>query len=165
MNGPVQEAQASGAQRLTQLRRRGRRGGTALFGLLVSGVTALWSLQICLQVWAPNVPETKVDCPTGILQLVNAVERARAAAAGASGERDALAAFRKTLEQDWQLRPAIGSICAKDRQSTLHLREVDRLRYAEDHAVRYRAADLASRRRAVDALRASLETPTSRFTP
>ena len=45
-----------------------------------------------------------------------------------------------------------GDACASSAEGTQHLRAIDRLRYAEEHAVRYAAVDLAERRNEVKRL-------------
>lgn len=74
-----------------------------------------------------------------------------------SGERDAVARFRAALAPEWSLRPAIGQHCKNDLESVRALEEVDRLRYGEEHALRYEALDIASLRKRVDAEERSLE--------
>lgn len=151
-----------GSNRARQL---GRTIGIAVFSLIVATFTAVCSIQICLQVWAPEVTPlpshflTKqpggapnFDCSAGTLRLVEAIEAARLASADAAEERTALAQFRGALSPAWTYRAAIDRICAGDAQALQRLRAVDRLRYAEEHAVRYGAIDLAKRRQEVKRL-------------
>jgi hypothetical protein len=142
----------TGLERIESAKRRGRRFAIVVFGLIVGGITALWALQIIGQVWFPEVAGT-VDCREGLRSLVDSVRRARTAAAEETGgERRAMARFRAELEEAWSRRPAIGAACESDPDSRRALADVDRLRFAEEHAVRYEAVDLARRRRRVQAL-------------
>ena len=127
-----------------------------VFGTIVSAITALWSLQIIRQVWFDESAEA-VECRPGLRALIDSVRRARTAAAEeGGGERQALARFRAEVEDAWRLRSSVGRACRSDRAALLALPEVDRLRYAEEHAVRYEAVDLAHRRRRVRELEKQL---------
>jgi hypothetical protein len=137
--------------------RWGRRVGLALFGCIVCVLTAIWSVQILIQVWSPRSAPTGLSCREGILELIEAVRRARhAAAAEAGGEREAIAEFRRALEPEWTWRGALTQECRSDREARRALGQVDRLRYAEENAVRYETLDLAPRRRRVRSLEAAL---------
>jgi hypothetical protein len=135
----------------------GRRLGLVLFGLIVSGLTLIWSLQIIRQVWFPEVGPLDQDCRTGTRGLISALERARKAAAAETGdERAALARFRAQLDPEWQKRAALERACRDDPAQASALQDVIQLRYAEEHAVRYETVDLARLRRRVYALEPAL---------
>jgi acyl-CoA synthetase (NDP forming) len=140
--------------------RLGRRLGIALFALLVSVPTAAWSLQIMKVVWSPSRGPAPEDCRTGQLGLIRAVERARAAAAGLAetSERAGLARFREALAPEWNSRPNLDDLCRAERERSI-LREIDSLRYAEEHAVRYEATALARDRKRARDLERELESP------
>jgi len=145
---------------LERLRRRGRRAGLVVFGVLVAAVTAWWSIQIMLQVWAPEVPPLAQPCRPAVLQLLQGVTQARqAAAAEVGGEKAALHAFRRVLEPSWSTRPALDKACAGDAEALASLREIDELRYAEEHAVRYEAVRLARQRKRAIAIAELLGAP------
>ncbi|MEB2312933.1 MAG: hypothetical protein OZ921_21675 [Sorangiineae bacterium] len=109
--------------------------------------TAVSATEVLVQVWAPEVEPTTLDCRGGVAALLGSVERARAAAArGPAGERDALTRFRAALEPEWSARPALDARCRGDAWAGAALRTADQLRYAEEHAVRYEAGGLAERR-------------------
>jgi hypothetical protein len=147
-------------------RRRGRRIGIAVFGTLVSLITAIWALQIIRQVWFPAPEPAEVDCREGLRSLIDSVRRARgAAAAETGGERQALARFRSELTDTWRLRSAIGQACRSDAAATRALSEIDRWRFAEEHAVRYESVDLARRRRRVQSLESDLPAAGRAATP
>ena len=146
-----QSADASPAR----IRQLGRTLGIAVFALLVAAFTAVCSVQICLQVWNPTVTALvssqgqPVGCSAGTLQLVDAIDAARAASADQAEEQAALAKFRGAISAAWNFRPALTRACASDKEAIRRLHAVDRLRYAEEHAVRYGAVDLAKRRQEV----------------
>lgn len=143
------KASGDGSARPGQL---GRTLGIAVFAFLVAGFTVVCSVQICLQVWAPRVEPAPFDCSAGTLALADAVDAARLAAADEPDEQAALDKFRGALEPIWKYRPALSHSCASSREARQHLRAIDRLRYAEEHAVRYAAVDLAERRNEVKRL-------------
>ena len=135
----------------------GRRLGLVLFGLIVSGLTLIWSIQIIRQVWFPEAGPLERDCRTGTRSLIVALDRARKAAAAETGdERAALARFRAQLDPEWQMRAALERACQSDPAQAHSLQNVIQLRYAEEHAVRYEAVDLARLRRRVYALEPGL---------
>ena len=138
---------------LTRQQRLGRRVGIAVFGLIVSGATATWTIQILFAVFAPPVEAIAKECHGGTRGLLVAVRRARLAAASENGdERAALARFRAALEPEWSTRTSLDTVCASDPKAKAALTEIDALRYAEEHAVRYEAVGLAPQRRRVQAL-------------
>jgi hypothetical protein len=138
------------------VRQLGRTLGIGVYAFLVAGFTVVCSVQICLQVWAPRVEPAPFDCSAGTLALVEAVDKARLAAAGEPDEQAALAKFRGALASTWKYRPALTRTCAPSTDALRYLRAVDRLRYAEEHAVRYAAVDLAERRHEVKRLMMTL---------
>lgn len=128
-----------------------------LFAAIVSTFTLVCSVQILTAVFSDGTEPAPLECRKGILKLIAAVERARqAAAAESGGEREAIFRFRRALEPEWQWRPGLTARCADDRSALRALGEVDRLRYAEENAVRHEALDLAPRRRRVQALQKDL---------
>jgi hypothetical protein len=142
---------------LDRARRRGARVAIAIFGVIVSAITALWAGQIIQQVWFPRPSASAALCRPGIQGLIDSVRRARAAAdAETGGERAAVARFRKALEPEWDSREALSSACHGDPLAERALRDVDRLRYAEEHATRYEAVDLAARRRDIQTVERDL---------
>ncbi len=115
--------------------------------------TVVCSIQIIQQAWRPPASGAVVDCRPGIEGLIAAVRRARTAAAnGTGGEREAIQRFREALLPEWAARGGLEARCQGDPEATHALGEVDRLRYAEEHALRYEALDVAGRRRAVAAI-------------
>src|SRR6187551_2386630 len=144
---------AASKPNLSPGQRLGRRIGIAVFGLIVSGATASWTIQILYAVFAPPVFAVAKECRGGTIDLLTAVRRASLAAAAESGdERAALGRFRAALEPEWSTRASLDSVCRADRQAQAALAEIDELRYAEEHAVRYEAVGLAPQRRRVQAL-------------
>jgi hypothetical protein len=131
-----------------QVRRRGRRAGIAVFGFIVAGVTAWWTSQIIFQVWPRTPDATAVECRPALRDLLASVSTARhVAAQETGGEQASLDAFRSSLAAAWQKRPALERACAGDARAEIMLREIDELRYAEEHAVRYEAVRLSPERK------------------
>jgi len=144
---------ASAKPNLSPGARLGRRIGIAVFALIIGGATAIWSIQILYAVFAPPVLAVAKDCHSGSRDLLSAVRRASLAAAAESGdERAALGRFRAALEPEWSRRASLDSLCRADPKARAALAEIDALRYAEEHAVRYEAVGLAPQRRRVQAL-------------
>ncbi|HLV68971.1 MAG TPA: hypothetical protein VKY73_24305 [Polyangiaceae bacterium] len=138
---------------LAPVARLGRRLGIVAFAVLVASVTATWSLQILDQVFWTEGPPSDVSCRDGLLELERAITRARTAAAfEARGERAALARFRGALEPEWERRDAVARACREDALGRAALSEIDALRYAEEHAVRYEAGAVAAQRRRAEAI-------------
>lgn len=145
------------AKNETRAERLGRRIGLVVFGLLVSGITLTWTAQIIRQTFFPVGTAQHASCRPGVLALIGAVRRARHAAdQETGGERAAVARFRAALAPEWDGRDALGATCRGDAVGERALREIDRLRFAEEHATRYEAVDLARHRRAAAALERSL---------
>jgi hypothetical protein len=138
---------------LSRVQRTGRRAGIVVFALIVSGATATWTLQILYAVFAPSLEKVATECQGGTRDLLLAVRRARLAAASEDGnERAALARFRAALEPEWSTRTSLDALCRQDPKGRAALTDIDALRYAEEHAVRYEAVGLAPQRRRVQAL-------------
>jgi hypothetical protein len=143
--------------RLARARRTGRRAGIAIFGAIMVTFTAVLTLQILRAVFSPDIVAVATKCRPGLRGLVVAVRRARLAAASESGdERAALGRFRSALRPEWDSRASLDEVCASDHQARAALAEIDALRYAEEHAVRYEAVGLAPQRRKVQALSVTL---------
>jgi hypothetical protein len=68
------------------------------------------------------------------------------------GEDAALADFRRALSPEWDDRDHIEDLCRPSPSSMAALDALERLRYAEEHAVRREAAELAPLRRRVQAI-------------
>jgi len=147
----------------TSVAKLGRRAGIIAFAIPVAGITAVWSLQILSTVFASG-GEPSIGCREGLFQLAGAIQRAREAAAGEpNGERAALARFRAALNPEWNHRDGLERACGADPQTRLTLREIDALRYAEEHAVRYEAGAVAAQRRRTDDLLRELRGPLSQL--
>jgi hypothetical protein len=136
----------------------GRRIALALFYALVGAICAAATIQVAAQVFAQGPPSPYPSCDDGLRALVGALERARSAAAEGSGpsqeegEDAALARFRTALEPEWRYRDGIAASCRESASREQALDVIERLRYAEEHAVRREAGDLAPLRRKVRTL-------------
>lgn len=130
-------------------RKLGARVAIALYGMVVGGFTAVCAVQIMIAVWWPPIGPAAPSCRAGLKQLIVGVEEARLAAAQATGEREAVQRFRETLGPGWERRQSVSALCKADPAALRALKLVDRLRFAEEHAVRYDSGDVAGLRRRV----------------
>ena len=134
----------------------GRRVAVLVYYGIVAAIGAAAAIQLTQQVFfvpAPTPPYA--SCHDGLHALFGAVARAREAAAGAGGGEDAaLARFRRALEPEWTYRDGVASQCMSSAGSgdAAALDAIERLRYAEEHAVRREAGELAPLRRKVQAI-------------
>lgn len=122
------------------------------YGLIVTlciGATAQITKQVFYQ---PRIPSAYTNCHEGLSALVSAVERARRAAPGTDGEDGAIERFRSALNPEWTYVESIGDTCRGSVNDEGALDAIERLRYAEEHAVRREAGDLAPLRRKVQAI-------------
>ena len=120
----------------------------------VAAVIAVAStVQVSRQVFAvPSARSPFATCRDGLLALVSASDRARRAALEIDGEEAALARFRRALDPEWTHRDAIAATCRGSAGDEAALDAIERLRYAEEHAVRREAGDLAPLRRRVQTI-------------
>lgn len=119
---------------------------------IVAGFILLAAGNVTYQVWAPVFRSyPPMDCRGGLSELARAIDRARQAASifSEAGEDAALAQFRSALSPEWDRHDAIASACGRDRELASLLDVVERLRYAEERAVRREVSDLAPLRRRV----------------
>jgi hypothetical protein len=130
--------------------RRGRRIGLIVFVVLATGFTSVCAVQIIQQVWFPTSPSSEQSCRQGLRELIQALGRARELAARTSGERAALDAFRRGLMPEWNR--SLAEACRASPELARALGDLEELRYAEEHAVRHEAFDLAARRQRIASL-------------
>jgi hypothetical protein len=120
----------------------------AIVALCISATT-----QITQQVfYQPRVPSPYKTCNEGLSALVSAIERARRLAPGNDGEDPAIERFRTALNPEWGYVDSIADACRGSIKDEGALDAIERLRYAEEHAVRREAGDLAPLRRKVQAI-------------
>lgn len=129
--------------------RRGRRVASVVFLTVVVLWVGYVSGQIVVQSLhpAPVTPGWET-CDQALGELTAAVDRARGAAEGHDDVDTALTHFREALRPAWDGLEAAQKRCVsqEDRRS---LDAIERLRYAEEHAVRREAASLSALRRQV----------------
>jgi hypothetical protein len=134
-------------------RARGRKVAVGVYFSLAAAVIVACTVQIVQQVFfLPVRPSPYPACREGLLALARAVDRAREAAPGTDGEDAAIARFRGALEPEWGYRDGIAAACRGAAEDERALDAIERLRYAEEHAARREAGDLAPLRRRVRAL-------------
>jgi hypothetical protein len=126
--------------------------------LVVGIFVAIAAGNVIWQVWAPAFTRYPAEgCRQGLYDLATAVERARQAAHGPgdSDEAGALARFRQALNPEWTRHDAIRASCLKEPPEAAALDVIERLRYAEERAVRRESTELAPLRRKVSQFLAS----------
>jgi hypothetical protein len=156
-------------------RAKGRRIALVVYYALVVCIATPAAVQITLQIFfedggrqrglpARQPPETSGEasgpaplppdtCHQGLRALFESLARAREAAAGSEGgEYAALARFRQELEPEWIHRDGVASRCQGSPKDAATLDAIERLRYAEENAVRREAGELAPLRRKVQAI-------------
>ncbi|MGK3963287.1 hypothetical protein WMF38_03755 [Sorangium sp. So ce118] len=134
-------------------RARGRRIALVVYYSVAALIIVACTLQLIRQVFfLPAAPSPYGSCQEGLLALVRAVERAREAAPGTDGEDAALARFRSKLAPEWTYRDGVAASCRGSAEDERALDAIERLRYAEEHAARREAGDLAPLRRRVRAI-------------
>jgi hypothetical protein len=137
-----------------------RRGVTTAYYVVVTTFVAVAVGNVAIQVWTPALSSyPKEDCRSGLYALVQGVDRARAAAGGASDdETTALARFRAALLPEWNRHDAVAASCQRDAAWAPALDVVERLRYAEERAVRRDVTELSPlRRRALELVASRLD--------
>jgi len=134
-------------------RKTGRLVALSIAWATAALVTAAASIQVTLQVFASSTETSPyASCREGLLALHTAIERARSAAAGTDGEDAALSRFRSALEPEWRYRDGIAEACKSSTDAQGDLDAIERLRYAEEHAIRREAGSLAPLRRRVKSI-------------
>lgn len=133
-------------------KRRGRRVALALYGIFVGGFILIASGNVIWQVFGPElVTRPEGSCTAGLRELVLALDRAREAASATPDESEsaALLRFRSALGPEWDRHALVANTCQGNREFLAALDTIERLRYAEEHAVRLEASELAPLRFAV----------------
>lgn len=135
-------------------RARGRRIAFVLYLTVALVVATAGGTQIFVQAFERHeTQEAQVSsCTEGLSRLAAAVERARTAASVTDGEDAALDHFRQALRPAWDDRDHIEDLCQSSPSSMAALDAIEQLRYAEEHAARREAAELAPLRRRVQAI-------------
>ena len=109
------------------------------------------SAQIVVQVLWPDVsPSPWGSCADGRRALAASLERAAREAEGNDDPDEALRRFRASISTEWRHVEGVRATCSTsdDRRA---LDALERLRYAEEHAVRREVSSLARLRREVSA--------------
>jgi hypothetical protein len=136
--------------------RRARSVGALVFALLVSIPTLVWATEVIVQAFSSPDPHG-LDCRAGLSELITALDSAQKSASPHANELEALAAFRASLGTVWEDPRVVRAACADNPELSSFYGRIERLRYAEEHAVRYATRGLAADRNAVGELRTQLE--------
>lgn len=137
-----------------------------MIGVFYTGVVifcAAMSIQISIQVLSINPTPHRGSCREGLRSLAGALDSARAASEGVDDQPEiAIGKFRAALSPAWDARDSVFKACEQENNATL-LADFDlleRLRAAEESAVRRDARDLSSlRRRTREAVLRDLAVP------
>ena len=130
-----------------------RRFRRTVIGLFYGGVVvfcAVLSIEISVQVLSPSAVAYPGTCREGLLGLARAIDSARVASEGVDDQPEvAIAKFRAALSPAWDARDAIVKVCEGEKSAVLlgDFDLIERLRSAEESAVRRDARDLSSLRR------------------
>lgn len=138
-----------------QAERRGRSLGALTFVVLVSIPTIVWASQVIRQAFATPA-ESSVACEAGLIALIEGIEKARASATPAADEAEAILAFRANLGSSWEDHREVRAACKGQPHRLVQFGKIERLRYAEEHAVRYQTRGLSADRNAVEQIRREL---------
>lgn len=132
----------------------GRRVAAGLYLLVALAVAIGGGVQVVAQAFRRHEAAEggATSCKEGLAGLAAAVDRARSAASATDGEDAALDRFRGALRPEWDDRDHIEDLCQSSPQAMAALDAIEQLRYAEEHAARREAAELAPLRRRVQAL-------------
>jgi hypothetical protein len=143
-------------------RRRARRAVLTAYYLVVAAFIVVAAGNVTWQIWSPRFRKHEpIDCAAGLEALKRGVARARQAAGELSeGSEDAaLARFRQALLPEWERHDSIAAACESNAELASALDVIERLRYAEERAVRREVSELAPLRRRVEQLRTSPPLP------
>ena len=143
-------------------RRRTRRAAMTAYYAVVAVFIVISAGNVTWQIWSPRFrAHEPTDCSAGLEALKRGVARARQAAGDLSeaSEDEALARFRQALLPEWERHDAIAAACQSKAELASALDVIERLRYAEERAVRREVSELAPLRRRVEQLRTSPPPP------
>ncbi|PIE05584.1 MAG: hypothetical protein CSA75_03980 [Sorangium cellulosum] len=149
---------------------KGRRVIMIAYFVVVVVVCAICVVEISVQAFSRlrgRATDEKVQCMEGIRGLVAAVDRARSAVDGSNRkESDVVAQYRAGLEPEWSNRGAVRRACRNNADKLRALDAIIHLGFAEEHAVRRNAVELAPfRRRASESLSAQIPALAPSATP
>jgi hypothetical protein len=134
-------------------RKRGRKVASAIYYGVIGAVCVASAVQISQQVFSRSpLPSPYASCQEGLRALAVTLEQARGAAPGDGDEDAAIERFRAALEPGWRHFDGVAVACKGSEKNEGALDAIERLRYAEEHAVRREAGDLAPLRRRVQAI-------------
>ncbi|NUP06532.1 MAG: hypothetical protein HOW73_10785 [Polyangiaceae bacterium] len=130
-----------------------KRRARQIAAIVFVGTMTAWvlgtSFQIVQQaIWPEAVATPWPTCEEGLRGLHSSLERARHDAEGDLDPDSALARFRAGLSPEWTYLAGVRKTCGEAHKLP-SLDALERLRYAEEHAVRREAASLAALRRRV----------------
>ncbi len=156
----TEEGYASAVSSSARSNRRARQIGAGVFLSFVVVWVLFASTQITLQIFWPDPttasPVPAPTCSETLATLHTSIQRGQTAAELDVDPATALGHYRAEVDPVWAAHASAKELCvsAADRRS---LDALERLRYAEEHAVRREATSLAALRKQVAADIASRE--------
>lgn len=137
----------------------GRRISSGLYYLVVTAIAIGSLIQITRQVYfseASTGESPYGSCVDGLQALYEAVNRGRLAADKIGDEalanrnsEQALLSYRRVVNATWKYYGQVAQLCDQQPDLSQTLDALERLRYSEEHGVRYQAAELEPLRRRV----------------
>lgn len=126
--------------------RRIARFRRAAFGLGLAGIAAFVAAsiyQLVFQVFYPPIRDGAGEtCRVELVKLYRGLERATRAGEEEADVSKAISAFRQSLRPEWDDFGSARQACDTDPETRRGLDALERLRYAEEHAVRLEASSL-----------------------
>jgi hypothetical protein len=122
---------------------RYRRGALGVGLLAIAAFVAYSVTQIVYQVFFPEIRDQNgASCRVELTRLYGALERATRAGEEEAEVSKAISAFRQSLRPEWDDFGAARHACEGTPETRRGLDALERLRYAEEHAVRLEASSL-----------------------
>lgn len=134
-------------------RRTGRRLALTVFYALVVLFTLGAAAQISIQVYSANTP-WDAGCEQGLRSLERSIRVAQGVSEGGGSAEESLQRFRRSVAPAWGARDTIERACRAtgDPRMVEAFDAIERLRYAEESAIRREGNELAPLRRRVHGL-------------
>jgi hypothetical protein len=151
---PAPPHKAEGADAAPAARTRGQRLGRRIVALAFLSFVVAWVIGatgpiVKVVLYPDATPPPWASCREGQLALHDALTRAVLAAQGDDDADEALRRFRDALAPEWGELEGTRVLCRAVESERRSLDALERLRYAEEHAVRREASSLAALRRQV----------------
>ncbi len=131
-------------------RRKGRKAIMVVYFAFSVLVIAVCTIEVSVQACArvTRTDDVPVECNSGVLSLMGAVERAtKTASTSTLSEREAVESYRQSLEPEWSRRGDIRRACQGQPKLEETLDAVLRLGWGEEQSVRRDSLETTELRR------------------